>query len=149
MKVYLASRFTLIPQVESVASILECRGHEITCKWWSREYQIPGEGKVKTTVLKERTRTLSAEAFYKLPDTRFSYLADLQGIKDADAFIFVAGYDLHPFNGANVELGIALALGKPCYIYGRLPLSVMYYNTKFYDLMMPLLEDMEAEDHEI
>ena len=60
MKVYLASSFALIPRVETVASILERRGHEITCKWWSREYYIPGEGKIKTTVLKERTRTLSA-----------------------------------------------------------------------------------------
>jgi len=145
MKVYLASSFALIPRVEELTLALENAGHQITVRWWSREYDIPGEGKVKTTDLKKRYKKLKQEEFYGHPETEFSYRADLKGVEDADAFIFVAGKAPRPFNGANVELGLALAWGKPCYVYGILPNSVMYWNTTRCDSISALIEALEAE----
>ena len=145
MKLYLASSFSLIHRVKDLASILEAAGHEITCKWWSRQYDIPGEGKVATTVLKRRYRSIVSEKFYALPETELSYEADLQGIRDADAFIFVADDRPRAFNGANVELGIALAWGKPCYVYGRLRTSVMYLRVHRVKTVSSLLDSLRGD----
>jgi len=128
MKVYLASSFALIPLVKEVAKYLENRGHEITVKWWSREYEIPGElAPVPTTVLKLRNNDLDPKAFYCKPETERSYNADFKGIKDADALVIISGHVPSYFTGANIELGIALALGKTCYALGALRNSAIYY----------------------
>lgn len=127
-KVYLASSFALIPLVKEVAEYLEAQGHEITVKWWSREYEIPGEkAPVPTTELKRRNNDLYPKAFYAKPETKKSYLADFKGIEDADALVIISGHAPRYFTGANVELGIALALKKPCYALGELRNSALYW----------------------
>lgn len=126
MRFYLASSFSLIDKVEDACQRLERAGHEITVKWWSREYDIPGEGKVKTTALKDRYDKLEPGLFYERPETRISYDADFQGVLDADVFILIADDEPRAYNGANIELGIALASHKPCYSIGTLDNSVLY-----------------------
>ncbi len=126
MKFYLASSFKLIEKVKEVCKAIEGYGHSVTVKWWSREYDIPNEGKVKTTILKERYEELDPDDFYNRPETKRSYLDDFKGVIDADFFIFVADEIPRKYNGANVELGIALANIIPCFSIGNLELSPLY-----------------------
>ncbi len=127
MRIYVASSFKLLDRVKELVRLLEIEGHTITVKWWSREYNIPGEGKVITTELKRRYEELDPEDFYARPETSRSYYADFQGVKDAQAFIFVAADEPRAYNGANVELGIALGDHIPCFSIGALEKSVLYY----------------------
>ncbi len=126
LKVYVASSFKLIKKVETVVSALERAGHEITVKWWAREYVIDGEI-VHTQVLKKRNDVLSRDEFYSKPETLRSFAADVYGVKSADVFVFVAADEPRKFTGANVELGIAIGDKIPCYALGSLELSVLYY----------------------
>ena len=128
MKFYLASSFKLIDKVQEVCEAIEGYGHSITVKWWSREYDIPNEGKVNTIVLHNRYESMTYEEFYNRPETRRSYLDDFKGIVQADIFIFVADEIPRKYNGANVELGIALANNLMCFSIGNLELSPLYYD---------------------
>ena len=119
MKIYLASSFSLIPRIEAVCKELESVGHEITVKWWERLH------------LKMDLAPLSPEVFYNHPETAYAYNRDFKGIVDADILVFVADEKERSFNGANVELGIALALNKPCFCVGVLPNSALYYPVIF------------------
>lgn len=127
MKVYIASAFSLIEKVQAACDRLEEEGHEITVKWWTREYDILGEGKVKTTTLKERYNDLEPDKFYLLPETERSYDADFNGVLEASAFLFVADDEARAYNGANIELGIALGGSKHCFSIGKLSNSVLYF----------------------
>ena len=53
---------------------------------------------------------------------------DYEGVLKADAFVLVAD-DVTPrkFNGANIELGIAIASHKPVYSLGVLENSALYF----------------------
>lgn len=110
MRVYLASSFDLIERVQEVATALEEAGHTITVKWWDRVYDIPGEGRVPTRELKARDEGLDDLAFYSRPETRKSSEDDIQGVLDSDVLILVADEKPRKFNGANIELGIAIGV---------------------------------------
>lgn len=126
--IYLASNFERIEYVKVLAQWLESEGHQIAVKWWAREYEIPGEGKVPTSDLKVRYEALDPDDFYSRPETERSKKEDIQGIKDSEIFIFYAGPRPLIFNGANYEFGYAAALGKPCIIFGDAPQkSAMYW----------------------
>jgi hypothetical protein len=45
---------------------------------------------------------------------------DLRGVVDSDVFVGIFEDDV-PYNGALVEFGAALVLGKPCYLIGDAP----------------------------
>lgn len=126
MKVYVASSFRLLEKVKDISDVLEKSGFEITVKWWDRIYEIDGEH-IKTTDLRESYRTLTSEEFYNKHETRLSYFADYHGIKNADVFVFVASDIPRKYNGANIELGIALGEGIKCFSIGNLENSVLYY----------------------
>ena len=117
MKIYLASSFDLVPVVQSVADYLEARGHTIVVKWWSKDGFDMRDKKIDKTSRK----------FYEDPVCRLIFERDLAGVKHADAFVLVCGDTPRKFNGANVEYGIAIALGKPCYSIGALDNSAMYH----------------------
>ena len=129
MKIYIASSFSLIPQVEKVVRFLEAEGHEITVRWWSRKYQTEGGQLVETSDLKKRYAGLSPDEFYSRPETRKSYLADLEGIDEADVLVLVGPpiASRSALVGGNIELGYALARGIPCYGLGEFMNSAMYY----------------------
>lgn len=126
MKIYIASSFEHVDRVKLLAADLEGLGHSITCKWWERVFEIPGEGPTATTELKKRYATMAREEFYKLPETAISFKADVEGIRQADILVFLASPDVRKYNGAAVEFGIAYGLGKPCLLLGRLENSVMF-----------------------
>ncbi len=128
MKIYVASSFKLVENVKSAVEALEKAGHEITVKWWDRMYDIPGErDQVATMELKARYEGLSPDEFYERRETFVSFASDYWGVKEADVFLFVADSVPRKFNGANVELGIAISDRKPCFSIGELETSVLYY----------------------
>ncbi len=128
MKIYVASSFKLVEKVKSAVEALEEAGHEITVKWWARMFDIPGErDQVQTTDLKERYESLSQDEFYERKETFVSFASDYWGVKEADVFLIVADSTPRKFNGANVELGIAISDRKPCFSIGELETSVLYY----------------------
>ena len=126
MKIYIASSFKLIDRVLEIAEALEADGHTITEKWYDRSYHFENEGLVHTTELKTRYDELSPEEFYAIPSVKQSFLKDFLGVKKADALVFVADDQPRKFNGAAVELGIALGDFKPCFLLGELETSVLY-----------------------
>ena len=128
MKFYLASSFDLVDKVEEVCKAIEGYGHSINVKWWNKEYDIPNEGKVKTTILKSRFNKVESDKFYNRPEVRRSYLDDFSGVINADVFIFISDEKTKIYNGANVELGIALANNILCFSIGKLTNSVLYYD---------------------
>ncbi len=112
MKVYLASSFDLIKKVEALAKVIKEKGHTVTVEWWHKDYKkLP----------------LADVDWYE--DTRVTAISkrNFRGIREADIFVLIAPtLTSKKFNGANIELGYALALGKPCYSVGRLQRSAMY-----------------------
>ena len=126
MKIYIASSFDLIPRVKEVAELVESKGHTITEKWWERVYDEGDGTPAKTTDLKKIYDSLSTEEFYARPNILRTYNKDFKGVMQADFFIFVADTTIKKFNGASVELGIALANKKPCILYGDLEKSVLF-----------------------
>lgn len=118
MELYLASHFDLVDTVQVICEILEEEGHTILVKWWSTHGFNMWDKKV----------ALDSDAFYADPICEKIYEIDFNGVKNADALVLVGGVlDPVPFNGANIELGMALAYGKPCYSIGKLKSSAMYY----------------------
>lgn len=92
MKVYVAGAAThgLSREFQGLVGFLrDVLGHEITHEWWLSE---------------EKTAEQA--------------LRDLQGVQEADAVIAVFTHDDYPYRGTWVEVGYALALGKPVYIVG-------------------------------
>ena len=126
MKIYVASNFSLIAKVKKVVKALESEGHTITEKWFERPYQVDGK-KILTTDLKKIYDDLPQNVFYSKPEVKLSYEVDVKGIIDADVFVFVADDIPRKYNGASVELGIALANDKLCLSIGMLETSVMFY----------------------
>lgn len=117
MKVYLASSFDLVTYVSDIAKSLESHGHKITVKWWHKDF--------KKAIQKPD------DEWYKDGQVQDISRRNFEGIETADCLILVA----HPnepkkFNGANIELGYALALKKPCFALGKLERSAMYVPIK-------------------
>lgn len=118
MNFYIASSFSLIDRVEAVVAALEARGHEVPVKWWTRLH------------LKQRFQALEPDAFYAEPECEYAFLRDMKGIHEADAVILVADDEPRPYCGANVEVGIAIGIGRPVFSLGRLQNSAMYWPVK-------------------
>lgn len=119
VKIYLASSFDLKDKVGKICSYLENfdikkNKIEITSRWW--EF---GD--------KKKFKYMSDDEWYQLPMIEEVYSRAFKGIEEADALILVCPDDkTKKFNGANVELGIALAEGKKILSIGKLERSGMY-----------------------
>ena len=127
MKFYLASSFDLVERVKKVVAILRKDGHEITVEWWHRDYkQLPIQ---------------NDEEWYGHPKVREISERNFDGIRACDRFLFIGPSDRPTkFNGANVELGFAHALGKPCFSLGKLERSAMYVPVCRCDFIDEVLE---------
>ena len=118
MKIYLASSFELMTRVRVLAHVLEESGHEITRKWWERDY--------KTTL-----GEMGDEEWYSREEVRGVCKANFDAIDHADAVILVCPVgEPRKFNGANVEVGYAIAKGKRVLSFGALERSGMYSPVK-------------------
>ena len=117
MNIYLASSFDLAPLVGTVAEYLETQGHTISVKWWSTD----------GFDMRDKKADHTSDSFYKDEVCRLIYERDLKGVAESDALVIVADNIPKKFNGANVEYGIAVALGKQCFSLGALENSAMYY----------------------
>ncbi len=112
MKFYLASSFKNVKQVKELATEIEARKHIITCRWWLCDYKV-ALGKVEDDI------------WFSQPIIRTIYRRSHKAIEDADILILVAPKPCK-FNGANIEVGIALGLHKPVICFGKLERSAMY-----------------------
>lgn len=112
MRFYLASSFRFIKEVVELKSWLEANGHKITCEWWHTDF-------------KEVIKTASDKDWFSNPILKVIYRRSVDAIQEADALILVSP-EPTKFNGANVEVGIAMASGIPVIGYGKLERSGMY-----------------------
>lgn len=134
MKLYVASTFDIAGRVQQVAERLEAAGHTVVVKWWSSDGFDLWDKKVSH----------EPDAFYADPLCGLIYDRDFNGIRDADALVLVASTIVPTlFTGANVELGIALALGKPCYSLGRLKTSAMYHPVVKFKCLNDLVDALQ------
>jgi len=126
MKVYLASSFDLIRKVKAIAETLKEKGHTVTVEWWHRDYKkLP----------------LADVDWYEDIKVKAISKRNFQGIREADIFVLVAPTTTSKkFNGANIELGYALALEKPCFSVGHLQRSAMYVSVTKCDSIEEILE---------
>jgi len=136
MKVYIASSFDQIDNVDIVARYLENRGHTIAVKWWATD---------GFSMHDKKTTTVSEEDFYNDPICRAIFERDFAGVQDADVFILVADLQTpRAYNGANIEYGIAVAAGKPCFSLGKLARCALYYPVVQCRALSELAEKIEA-----
>jgi hypothetical protein len=112
MRIYIASAFRFSESVKALAKELERRGHIITCRWWLKDY-------------KEALGIDDDEEWFGQPIIRTIYLRSFKAIETANMLILVAD-EKTKFNGANIEVGIALGQHKPVIVLGELERSAMY-----------------------
>lgn len=127
--VYIASSFKLKDRVVSVAKALEQSGYVIHCKWWDNLDYIPSEHRT----LNEKSDLVSNEEFYNSPGCETAFKRDVGAVFRAEVFVLVCGDTPRSFNGANIELGIAIGRGKRnigCFSIGTLDNSALYWAVK-------------------
>ena len=112
MKVYIASSFQLVEKVIETEQILWKNGIEVTQAWWKKDY---------------KKMSIPDDWWYKDDDVKKISKKNFDAIDEADMVLLVCP-DVSPirFNGANVEVGYAIAKGKPVYSIGALQRSAMY-----------------------
>lgn len=133
MKIYLASKFNLKDDVQYLSNLLEEEGHEITVKWWEKDF-------------KKEFGEISDDEWYTLPDIESVCSRNFRGIDEADVVILIASLEAQKFNGANIEMGYALAKGKKVMSIGKIERSAMYWGIKKYPHMNALLMDLRIGD---
>jgi len=143
MKFYIASTFSLISKIIEIEEQLEKMGHEITVKWWRRAYG--SDGSQNTNDLKKVFASYSWQEFMSKPEVEYTYHSDKTGILDADGFIFVADELPRKFNGASVELGMALQREIPCYLIGELEPSCLFYPLIKIDSVLSIESDIKRK----
>ena len=115
MLLYVASSFTMVKEVDWIATLLELHGHHVVVRWWERLH------------LKKKFGSLDPRIFYAHTECEFAFTRDLEGIRESEALIFVAENKVRAYSGANIELGIAIERGIPCLSVGNLKNSALYF----------------------
>lgn len=93
MKVYVAGKWEDRAEVSDIMRILEGMGFNITCDWTDHKYED--------------------EAY-----PQQYCMDDIQGVKDADLYLGIFIADYH-YQGSLVEMGIALGVGIPVWLFGN------------------------------
>ena len=115
LKIYLASSFSLVERVKWVCEYLEMYGHEVTVKWWEKDF-------------KTAFGNVTDDFWYGIPGIKEIHDRNFKGIDDADVLILIAPKtEPRKFNGANIEVGYALARGKRVMAFGNIERSAMYW----------------------
>ncbi len=129
MKIYIASKFAFKEKVIAISNELKSEGYTITCEWWNDDIKkIP----------------CSNEEWYIHPDVITIRNRDFKGVDDCDVLILVSSY-IEPisFNGANVELGYAIAKNKKIIIAGRVDRNALYSGILFCNGTQHLKNELE------
>lgn len=114
LKLYVASSFDLVPELQTTQVCLERDGHTVPDIWWN----------VRT---KDDFTDKSNLEFYGSTLVQSIAARHWETIRECDAVILVSDpYKERSFTGANVEIGFAHALGKPIFSVGKLKRSAMY-----------------------
>ena len=92
MRVYVAGKWEDRSRVAEIMRILRGTGFEITCDWTDHKY--------------------SDNAY-----PQKYCLDDFEGVKSADLYLGIFVADYH-YRGALVEMGIALGIGIPVWLFG-------------------------------
>jgi nucleoside 2-deoxyribosyltransferase len=133
VKIYLASSFSLLKEVEQLAGELARRGHELTCRWWTKSFH--------------ETNTVANGGFYGKATIRAVGLRNLMKIDQADLLIFLTSTTkLEKHTGGNIEVGYAFGKNKPVIIVGIIKESAMYSPAIHVDTvaeLWPVLEEFE------
>jgi nucleoside 2-deoxyribosyltransferase len=127
-KFYIASSFSLKEKVLKLAKALEEEGHEVIHDWWNFDY---------------KTIDLPDNEWYRHPKVTGISLKNFSAIDKADGVILVApDQECKKFNGANIEVGYALAQGKEVLSVGVLERSAMYVPVNQYATIEDLINDL-------
>ena len=116
--VYIGSSSKFVDECEKVAKLVSSMGFTITRKWWSHY--------VKDSP--EYPKDMDDRDFYDDPAIKFICEADFQAIREAD-LVIIATFEDYKLTGGDIELGYALALGKPVIVYGKHKRSAMIART--------------------
>lgn len=131
LNIYLASSFRYISRCNVVAKELLVEGHYIPDIWWNIDSKESG---------------LSDVAWYSLPQTKAIAARHFKQIEKSDALVLVCPINEEgSFNGANVEVGYALAKGVPVYSIGNLARSAMYSDVIQCDTIDELLDCLKIQ----
>lgn len=133
MKIYLASSFSLEKEVVELAAQLATRGHEITCRWWTKNFH--------------ETNGIANADFYSKAGVKAVGARNFMKIDQADILIFLASETkLEKHTGGNIEMGYAHGKGKPVICIGILKESSMYapfIHVQTIKDLWPILEEFE------
>jgi nucleoside 2-deoxyribosyltransferase len=114
LTIYLASSFKYKKQIGTVYEELTARRHKIPDVWWNIDSKQVDE---------------TDNFWYNKSETKAIASRHFEAIKKSDCLILVCPItNPGQFNGANVEVGYALALSKPVYSFGFIGRSAMYTN---------------------
>jgi len=127
MKFYVASKFEHASAVSRAIAELTVAGHAVTLDWTKHEqfdWNKPREA--------ERLAW------------KYSYL-DVEGVRSADVFIMLT-YNGLSMQGAYVELGVALGLGKLVYIVGEQPRNIFsfYPGVRVVESLEQVIEELRG-----
>jgi len=132
-EIYLASSFKLADRVAGLASDLKEHGFNIPVDWWNHDF-------------KQGCEDWSDRKWYNSFPVKGVYARNRNGVYFiCDALILVAPETgTTRYNGANIELGMALAKNKPCFSYGKLERSAMYLEVKQCLTFQELLDSLNG-----
>lgn len=132
MRVYIAAHYSRKAEMIQMAQVLQEHGVDNTATWLTEPHAA-------TTTM----RSMPYSALYNYA------LRDLEDISRADALVLFSFDSLLPAcrGGHNVEMGLALGLGKPVYIIGPHE-NIFHYLPKVmhFSDVAGLLEVLEAEN---
>lgn len=87
---------------------------------------------------------ITEDQFYESRSVQATAARDLGGVTVCDVLVLIADPDKETkFNGAAVELGYGLALGKPCYALGRIERSALFAHVRRKRSILDVLVDVE------
>lgn len=116
-RIYLASSFSLKDRVQHVYNTLTDAGHRVPDIWWDESRE---QADLKVIDVPD-------DEWYRHPAVQKRAARHWTYIDATDVFVIVAPPEgTKKFNGANIELGYAIATGSACYSVGRLERSAMY-----------------------
>ena len=135
--VYIASSFNLKERVQRVYDALTDAGYGVPDVWWDESRE---QADLKTIDEPDHY-------WYQLNVVQRRAERHWRNIEEADVFVIVAPEEgTKKFNGANIELGYAIASGCACYSVGRLERSAMYEPVVQTDVVDELLRELGPPD---